>query len=156
MTHPSDREVGGKKMSFVNKPKGLRVKGCRPAHPPGPPSLWKTVIINYSGAHGALFERAWSLMWRGGTGTWRGKAGMLQLCQSSGKNWWAGKRRGSMKAFYAVCFGQTHGSLSISVKVMLRLESHLYNCKYLLSWNFPECTAFNKFHGKYSFLIVFS
>lgn len=65
MTHASDRYVGGKKMSWVNKPKGLTVKGCRPARPPGPPSLWKTVIINYSGAHGALFERARSPAWKG-------------------------------------------------------------------------------------------
>lgn len=61
----------------------------------------------------------------------------------------SGKGKSSIKAFCAPYLGQAHGSFSISVKVMVRLEFHLYNLKYLLGGKISEYLSFNKCHSIY-------
>lgn len=124
MTHPSDRYVGGKKMSWVNKLMSLTVKVCRPAPSPGPPSLRKTVVVSYSGAHGSLFERTQSLAWRRNGWYLAGQSRdviTVPVIRNESVN---GKEKRQHRGFLCSVFW-TYDSSSTSVKGMLRLQCYV-------------------------------
>lgn len=154
MTQPSDRYVGGRKISWVNKPKGLTVRCYRQAHPLGPHSFWKAVIIYYTGAHRAPFEWAWSPVWRRNDCYLAGQSnGVIIISHQEWSSKW--KREGWHEGFL-YCLFQTHTGLCqhISFWYAQIALSHTWP-ESPLGLSYVECISFSKLISKYSFLTAF-